>query len=161
MRSKIFSTGTLMLPYLRYIGTKLSRLCYVVPVNNSPKLNGFNNWTLWSIIVVKTRGKCAHKRRQAFGSATHVLASWKVKIFMHTPFSQLTLSSVEHVWVEYHVAEPSSSPLAWYGTTSLIYISEYRYRYLAAWPFLLSRLTWKNPSVAYDWTQFGRSLPVP
>jgi hypothetical protein len=28
---------------------------------------------------------------------------------MITPFSQLNLGSVEHVWVEYHVAEPNRS----------------------------------------------------
>jgi hypothetical protein len=33
--------------------------CYAV--YNSPKFNGFNNCTLWSIIVVITLGKCAHR----------------------------------------------------------------------------------------------------
>jgi hypothetical protein len=47
------------------------RFCYVV--YNSRKSNGFNNCTLWSIIVVI-------ERREVFGSATHALASWKVKI---------------------------------------------------------------------------------
>jgi hypothetical protein len=56
-------------------------------VYNSRLFNGFNKWSMWSIIVVITLGKCA----------THVLANWK--------FSQLNLSSVERVWVECHVAE--------------------------------------------------------
>jgi hypothetical protein len=47
---------------------------------NSRLFNGFNNCTLWSIIVAIPLGKCAHRRRHAFGSATYVLASFKVKI---------------------------------------------------------------------------------
>jgi hypothetical protein len=52
--------------------------------------------------------------RQAFGSATHVLASFKVKIWYDntTVFSQLNLCSVEHVCVEYHVAESFWGPKA-------------------------------------------------
>jgi hypothetical protein len=42
------------------------------------------------------------ERRQAFMSATHVLSSWNE---MKKLFSQLDLSSIEHVLVEYHVAE--------------------------------------------------------
>jgi hypothetical protein len=36
-----------------------TRFCYTV--YNSPKFNGFINCTLWSIIVVITLGKCAHR----------------------------------------------------------------------------------------------------
>jgi hypothetical protein len=57
--------------------------CYVV--YNSRLFNGFNNCSLWSIIVVITLGKCAHRTP--------------------VPFSQLNLISVEHVWVECHLAE--------------------------------------------------------
>jgi hypothetical protein len=35
------------------------RFCYTA--YNSPKLNGFINCTFWSIIVVITLGKCAHR----------------------------------------------------------------------------------------------------
>jgi hypothetical protein len=47
-------------------------------------------------------GKCAHRTPAGVrGSATHVLASIKVKKFyMITPFSQLNLGSVEHVRVD-------------------------------------------------------------
>jgi hypothetical protein len=60
--------------------------CYVV--YNSSMFNGFNNCTLWSIIVVITLGKCAHRTptRQAFRSATsYVLASCKLKILYEKP----------------------------------------------------------------------------
>jgi hypothetical protein len=34
---------------------------------------------------------------------------WKIRV--ETPFSQLNLSSVDHVWVEYNVAESRPSPV--------------------------------------------------
>jgi hypothetical protein len=55
----------------------LQRFCYVV--YNSHLFNGFNNCSFWSIIIVITLG-ARTERRQANWSATHVLASWKVKI---------------------------------------------------------------------------------
>jgi hypothetical protein len=33
----------------------------------------------------------------------------KYKFYMTTPFLQLNLSSVEHVWFEYHIAESSGT----------------------------------------------------
>jgi hypothetical protein len=58
----------------------LFRFCYAA--YSSLKFNGFINCTFWSIIVVITLGKCAHRTPSGFGSATHVLASFKVKFFL-------------------------------------------------------------------------------
>jgi hypothetical protein len=59
---------------------QLSRFCYVV--NDSRKFNGFNNCTLWSIIVVIALGKCA-------GAPPMYWPHEKWKLFKKTPFSQL------------------------------------------------------------------------
>jgi hypothetical protein len=48
---------------------------------------------------------CCDERRQAFGSTTHVLASLKVKILYGNTIYTVEPQWVEHVWVEYQVAE--------------------------------------------------------
>jgi hypothetical protein len=65
------------------------RFCYAV--YNSPKLNGFNNCALWSIIVVITLGKCAHQtpsgvreRHTCIGLIKSKNFVWKHKFFSWT-----------------------------------------------------------------------------
>jgi hypothetical protein len=65
------SSGTLGLP--------ITRSYY--EIYNSHTFNGFNNCTLWSIIVVITLGKCAHQTpADVLERHTCILASWKVKM---------------------------------------------------------------------------------
>jgi hypothetical protein len=105
------------------------RFCYVV--YNSPYFNGFNNCTFWSIIVVITLGKCAHRTPLGVRERHTCIGLMKSKkIYMKTPFLQLNLSSVEHVWVEYHVAESTvlllssfTTPLSYSPTPQLFYFS--------------------------------------
>jgi hypothetical protein len=76
--------------------------CYVV--YNSLKFYGYINCTVYFVIHIccdNTR----KVRRQAFGSATNVLVSWKENIWYENTIFAVNLSSVENVWVEYHAAE--------------------------------------------------------
>jgi hypothetical protein len=81
------------------------KFCYVV--YSSRMFNGFNNFILWSIISLITLGKCAHRTPEDVRES-HTYVYWphesKNCVWKAKTFSQLNLSSVEHVWVEHHVA---------------------------------------------------------
>jgi hypothetical protein len=67
------------------------QFCYVV--YNSRLFNGFNNCTFWSIIVVITLGKCAHRTPAGRRSGAPHMASLKVNILYGN-----TIYTVELQW---------------------------------------------------------------
>jgi hypothetical protein len=55
----VFMNCQIVIPHPHLMRQYFWRFCYTV--YNSPRFNGFINCTLWSIIVVITLGKCAHR----------------------------------------------------------------------------------------------------
>jgi hypothetical protein len=79
------------------------RFCYVA--YNLCLFDSFNNYSLWSIIVVITLEKCA-QRTPAGVRERHTCIGLIQSINFYMIYNNiLNLGSAEHVWVEYHVAE--------------------------------------------------------